>query len=131
MSEVFKADADVDAYYGHQENGDDSKSNEYYFTWNGGKVNSAATPESLGLTDRDAIDVLTIITISLRCDQTGHEILCKLKPTPRLRKVVNAFASRYRLFENDIELYFNGVCISNYDETPLMLGIKNNDKITF
>ena len=131
MSEVFKAYADVDAYCDHQEENGASKSNEYCFAWNGEKVNSNATPESLGLKDSDVVDVVDAqipIFISLR-DQIGREIMFKMKPTARLSKVVKAFANRYELSEDDIELCFKGVRISNYDESPFSLGMKNDDKI--
>lgn len=93
------------------------------------------TPEHLGLTDDDVIDLSVVEkeesppTIDLRVvDQGGEEMLFRVKSATRLEKLMAAYCERMGCASDSVRFLFNGQRIQPHN-TPKSLEMESKDVI--
>lgn len=111
------------------------------FTLDGARVQGEDTPKMLEMEDGDQLESLmeqqgggdsedaaeTPITLKVR-DQSGDEMMFKVKKGTKMSKIFTAYAQRKGLDSGNLRFQYDGERI-NDDDTPKMLEMEDGDQI--
>mmetsp|Transcript_6484 Transcript_6484/g.6630 ORF Transcript_6484/g.6630 Transcript_6484/m.6630 type:complete len:183 (+) Transcript_6484:63-611(+) len=116
------------------------------FTVDGERIAPDQTPKMLELEENDQIDVMLemvgggendeepaaeggVDTITLRVrDQTGDEMLFKVKKATKMQKIFDAYASKRGMPTSSLRFMLDGERIKG-DQTPKMMELEENDQV--
>lgn len=114
----------------------------FRFMFDGQRVKDDDTPKMLEMEENDQIDVLIealgggdapaegeVATINIKVkDQTGDEMLFKVKKTTKMSKIMEAYASRRGVGVDNLRFMYDGQRL-NKEGTPKMMEMEEDDQI--
>jgi len=122
------------------------QSGTFRFMFDGQRVKDDDTPKMLEMDENDQIDVLiealggadapadapadgepTTINIKVK-DQSGDEMLFKVKKTTKMSKIMDAYAQRRGVGADNLRFVYDGQRV-NKEATPKMMEMDDDDQI--
>jgi small ubiquitin-related modifier len=114
----------------------------FRFMFDGQRVKDDDTPKMLEMEENDQIDVLIealgggdtaadgeVATINIKVkDQSGDEMLFKVKKTTKMSKIMEAYAQRRGVGVENLRFVYDGQRLSK-DGTPKMMEMDDEDQI--